>query len=366
GNIFMTGHFEDTVTFDTQSVTSAGGKDVYVVKYNSSGAVVWLTHAGGTSDDESRGIAVDNNNVFITGRFAGSATFGTSNLISTAVSNDVFIAQLNPSGVFQWALSAGGSGSDDAYDASVDGAGNCYVAGYFHDTISFGTDTLMSSGNDDAFIAKYNSSGTALWAKRAGGVNGDRAYSVAADVSGKVYITGSFEDTASFNSTNLISNGDKDIFVAEYNSSGVLQWAMRAGGSGFDRGYGITTDQSGNVYTTGVFEQTASFGTLPVISSGLLDFFLTKISAPVGMIELNVEESCIHVYPNPADSKVHVEYKDIANSKVAVYDVTGQKIFEKSNCSLVDLSAFNNGLYFIVLTDMRKNITYSKTELLNK
>ena len=363
GNVFLTGHFENTFTLGIPNVVSAGGKDLYVAKLNTSGTVIWLTRAGGASDDESRAIVLNSSSINIAGHFDGNATFGSTNLTNNSGDKDVFVAQLNSSGIFQWAVRAGGNGgTDDAYDATMDNAGNIYVAGYFHDTATFGAFTLFSHGNDDAFIAKYSSTGTVQWVVQAGDTLGDRAYDISSNAAGTFVVTGSFEDTVSFGATSLISSGDKDIFVAEYNTSGIVQWAVRAGGAGFDRGYGIVNDNSGNVYVTGIYEQSATFGSDLLTSAGLRDLFLSKISSLTAVPLINSEENTFQIYPNPVGNELYVisytpapTHSGLYGVSVSfeLYSVMGKKIISKTltdKKSVIDLSEFANGIYFYKIT----------------
>ena len=100
------------------------------------------------------------------------------------------------------------------------------------------------------------------WALKAGGSSGDdRSNDVAVDSNGDIYVTGAFEQTATFGSTTLTSAGDTDIFVAKMNSTGYWFWAVQAGGSNQDIGEGIALDSSGNVFVTGTFQNSAQFGT---------------------------------------------------------------------------------------------------------
>ncbi|HLG33568.1 MAG TPA: T9SS type A sorting domain-containing protein [Bacteroidia bacterium] len=351
GNIYLTGHFENTFTFGTQSVTSAGGKDLYAARIDDTGTIVWLTRAGGLADDESRGIAVDvSGSSCIAGHIDSNATFGSFNLINVSGSKDVFAARLDAGGVFQWAVPGGGNGDDDAYEAAMDNAGNCYVAGYFHDTASFGSNVMFSNGRDDAFIVKYNSAGVVQWARQAGDTLGDRIYAISSDAAGNIVVTGSFEDTVTFGTTTLISSGDKDVFVAEYNSAGTIQWAVRAGGAGFDRGYGIINDNAGSIYVTGVYEQSADFGSNLLNSAGLRDLFLVKISSPTGTQENLLSENIFSVYPNPANHSVSVvcSLPQDETSSFVLFNVMGEKIISENITDkiVIDISACAGGIYF--------------------
>ncbi|MCB5245750.1 MAG: SBBP repeat-containing protein, partial [Candidatus Cloacimonetes bacterium] len=182
------------------------------------------------------------------------------------------------SDVWQWVEQAGGIGNDYGRSITIDSSGNSYITGYFYGTASFGSTTLTTTGSGavDIFVAKLDSSGNWLWAKQAGGNNWDVGFGIATDSSGNSYVTGFFAESASFGSTTLTSSGGEDIFVAKLDSSGNWLWAKQAGGTGLDIGYGIATDSSGNSYVTGFFAESASFGSTTLTSSGGEDIFVAK------------------------------------------------------------------------------------------
>lgn len=111
----------------------------------------------------------------------------------------------------------------------------------------------------------------------AGGTSYDEGNGIAVDASGNVYVTGSYNGTATFGTTTKTSAGGEDIFVAKYNSSGVLQWVQSAGGTSEDWGNGIAVDGSGNVYVTGRYGSPATFGNNSLTSVGVTDIFVARI-----------------------------------------------------------------------------------------
>jgi hypothetical protein len=145
GNVYTTGSFFGSADFDpgagTSNLTSAGLTDVFISKLDSSGNYVWAGRLGGTGSDNGNNISVDGSgDVYTTGSFGGTADFdpgaGTSNLTS-AGNGDVFVSKLDGSGSFVWAVQLGGTGSDAAFGAFVDGSGNVYTTGVFQGTVDF-------------------------------------------------------------------------------------------------------------------------------------------------------------------------------------------------------------------------------------
>ncbi len=277
GNTYVTGYFVGTASFGSYSLISYGGSDIFVAKINVTGNWQWATKAGGTSHDDGEAITIDNaGNCYVTGDFQGTATFGSYSLTSSG-EKDIFIAKMDTDGNWLWASKADGSSYDGGYGITIDDAGNTYVTGYFMGTANFGSNSLTSSGQTDIFVAKTDTDGNWLWATKAGGISCDRASEIAIDDAGNTYVTGDFEDTATFGSYSLTSNGCEDIFVAKMDADGNWLWATKAGGSVYDRGYGITIDDAGNTYVTGLFEGEATFGSYSLTSNEYLDIFVAKM-----------------------------------------------------------------------------------------
>ncbi len=302
GNSFVTGLFNDSAIFgpgeaNETTLTSTGSNEIFVAKYNSTGVLEWAKHAGGTGNDV--GISITANaagNSFVTGFWNGSAVFGpgeaNETILTSAGSFDIFVAKYNSAGALEWAKRAGGTSFDQGLGIATDAASNSYVTGLFRGSAVFGPEEanetiLTSAGSDDIFVAKYNSTGALEWAKRAGGIDiQDGGICIATDAAGNSSVTGSFRASAVFgseeaNETTLTSAGFGDIFVAKYNSAGALEWAKRAGGTGFDQVRGIAIDAAGNSYVTGLFVVSAVFGPgeaneTTLTSTGSNDIFVAK------------------------------------------------------------------------------------------
>jgi hypothetical protein len=305
GNVLVTGNFEGTASFPSPAATTlstGGGSNVYLAKFAAStGACTWAVRVGGSGLYTANRVAVDaGGNALVTGRFEGTASFPTSpaaTALNSAGGFDVFVAKFTAStGACTWAVRAGGSANDIGYGVAVDAGGNALVTGVFSTTASFPTGpaaaTLTSAGLFDVFVAKFTAStGACTWAVRAGGSANDTGFGVAADAGGNALVTGGFDGTISFPTSPaaiaLTSAGGTDMFVAKFAASnGTGAWAVRAGGTGADVGYGVATDAGGNALVTGGFYNTASFGTniaAPTLTSaGLFDVFVAKFGANTG------------------------------------------------------------------------------------
>ncbi|RFS18431.1 S-layer family protein [Emticicia sp. C21] len=301
GNVYVTGLFKGDISLGNVGLINAGGGlsyDVFIAKYNSSGALQWAKRAGGTNDDVVTDIAVSGTDIYIVGTFTATANFNTpsatgSNEITSAGSTDIFIARYNSSGDIQWIRRAGGANTDAGEGITILGT-DIYITGNIRLTANFNTPSASGSNEiisgsgilDDIFIAKYNASGNFLWARRAGGSGHDQGSGIVASATG-IYVTGYFNETANFNtpsasgSNEITSAGNGDIFLAKYSPAGDLQWVKRAGGTGGDFGNAIAFSGT-DVYLTGSFRGTANFntpsvtGSNEVTSAGETDLFLAK------------------------------------------------------------------------------------------
>ncbi len=167
---------------------------------------------------------------------------------------------------FGLAFSIGGSDirPDSGAAITVDEEGNQYLQGSFYDTIDMDPGpgqvllTSASAGKSDLFVAKYDPAGGLLWANRMGGPESDLFYGsdLAVDAAGNAYVTGMLRGTADFGGFALTSQGLSDIFIAKLAADGNFLWTTRLGASNDtvnleEEGFGVATDDLGNVYTTG-------------------------------------------------------------------------------------------------------------------
>ncbi|MEO8146382.1 MAG: T9SS type A sorting domain-containing protein [Bacteroidia bacterium] len=283
GNSYVTGYFgSPSIIFGSFTLNNNGGNDIFIIKYDPAGNVIWAKSAGGVDYDFGKSIATDAlDNIYVTGIFnSPSITFGAFTINNNAAgSNDIFIVKYDTAGNVIWAKSVGGISDDSGISITTDAIGNSYVTGNFQSpSIIFGAFTLNNIGNGDVFIVKYDTAGNVIWAKSAGGTDYELAYSIAADANGNSYITGYFQSQSiTFGPYTLNSNGNADVFIVKYDTAGNVIWANSAGGTNYEMGYSITTDANANSYVTGYFEGPGiSFGSDTLNTNGFSDVFIVK------------------------------------------------------------------------------------------
>ncbi len=195
--------------------------------------------------------------------------------------------------VFEWAIQLGGNDLDEGKGIATDPLGNVYVTGYFKGTTDFDPGpavyNLTAAGNDDIFVSKFNADGQFVWAVSFGDFDFDWGAGIDTDTSGNVFITGYFNGTIDFDpgsgtyNLSSFSPNTADIYVLKLDTDGSFVWARNMGGPSDDTGRAIVIDDTGNVYTTGRFQETADFDPGPAVynlsSNGETDIFISKLNS---------------------------------------------------------------------------------------
>lgn len=280
GNVYAVGAFSGTAVFGGVTLTSVGDGDVFVVKYSAEGQVLWARQAGGAGADAGTGVSVDRQgNVRVTGGFSGTAQFGQFSLVS-AGGVDAFVACYDRDGQVRWVQALGGTGTDRGCRIATDAAGNSYVVGEFSGTAAFRGGNLSAAGATDVFLAKWSAGGFPLWARRFGGTGSERVSGLALDSTGQVLLAGSFSGTIDFGGLSLTSGGGtEEVFLLKSDRVGGALWARKASGLHVAAGASVVADDMGNVFLTGCFSGTATFGTVAVTARGATDCVVAKYTS---------------------------------------------------------------------------------------
>ncbi len=232
GNVYALMNFNGTVNFNprgqTETRSSNGGRDVAVMKTDSSGRLIWVAHFGSTDHESAQEITfTPSGNLYLTGAFRGTVSFPASSgaaPLTTNGSDDVFVIRMDTSGVFKWVRSLGGShaASDIGYGIAVDAGERVYCTGVFNGYVDFNPGNMpafaATARKNDAFITKYDSSGNFLWGHAFGSAGDDLGIGITPDKRGNVYATGMFHDTVYFdpaggNIHRGISSGLRDAYL---------------------------------------------------------------------------------------------------------------------------------------------------------
>ena len=271
--------------------------NIYIYSQN----LDWAIGTGGGGIDQIFSSVIDDfGNIYSTGNFYGTVDFDPSSSVNNLISAgivDIYIQKVDANGNLIWAKRMGGIGIDYGVNITINKWVNqdtglyLYVTGSFRDTVDFdpgnGVLNLNSKGASDIFIQKFDNNGDLIWVKSIGGLLDDEAFSTSIDISGNVYTTGYFKDTVDFDPGtgvyNLISEGDKDIFILKLNKYGDFVWAKRMGNYLSDEGKAIELDSYGNIYTSGYFKLGVDFdpntGINKLMANSKREIFLQKLDS---------------------------------------------------------------------------------------
>jgi len=376
GNIYVTGGYNETVDFNpgqgTESLTSSGSFDIYLLKLDSNGDFIWVKSVGGVDSDYAESMAKDNsNNIYITGIFRGTVDFDPGandfELTSNGASN-IYTLKLNDEGEFQWANAFGnGFVGEKIYAITADNEDNIYLTGGFVETVDFDPGlnefSRTSNGHEDVFILKLNEHGVFNWAQALGGPGRfDEGWSITTNAQNNVLVTGKFQETVDFDpgtgTRNLTSYGDKDIFILSLDTSGDYISAFSLGGPARDVGVSIAIDNAENIILTGTYRETADLNPGIAVdnytSNGGGDAFILKLNDLVlGANTLEFASELV-LFPNPTDGRVTIKLeKEYQSIHILVTNTLGQTIINRTDFQTNQLELEINeasGVYFIEIT----------------
>ncbi len=261
GSAFVCGYYTGSIQFGNgvNLTANAGSQDAFLVRYNADGVAQWAQSGGGaTSADRANGVAVDSQgNVFITGQYAGTSSFDWQNISGSGNSGDIFIAKYSLQGNLLWVKVGVGPGNNRGLAIAADAEGACYITGQFSDNITFDqafTNTIINA----LFIVKYNGDGTQGWFRRAGGSSQSIGYGIASEGS-NVYVTGDCGPQLTFfNGPGfpVISNNySSAVFLAAFSTTGNWLWGRSMGSNSAVSARAIAV-RGGALALTGWFECT--------------------------------------------------------------------------------------------------------------
>jgi hypothetical protein len=225
GDVWTVGDYYPFAPQDTRN------SDVFITRHDSLGRTLWYATFGGSEADSAQSVALDESaNCYVTGTFNGTAKFGGFTLTSRG-DRDVFVLKCDPLGRVLWARQAGGFYTDVGSRITVDSEGSCLVAGYFLVAADFGSTHLTSGGSADAFVMKLDTDGHAQWAVQASGTANMGVYGLSVDRAGSAYLTGYFRSSSPFGGFFLTnSSSGRDVFVCRLDSPPRPKLSIIAGG----------------------------------------------------------------------------------------------------------------------------------------
>ena len=333
-NVYVTGRFDDRLSFGTTVLTSAGIYDGYVGKLvdtGTAGTIGWVKQVGGTNNDYTQGLAVQGSTVYITGFFQSDLLLGTIALTGSPT-RSIYVAKLLDAGAtasYVWAQTAGYN--YQTYPTCLRVQGNqLYLLGGFFSQAAFGTTTLTTRGGRDSFVAKLTDTGTAsawTWVSQLGGLYDDQATDMVA-YNGGVCVVGNFRGQLPLGTTTLSTAGAGDAFatcLVDAGSQATVKWATQAGGIYDDNFSTVALAPAGRLYAAGRFQTPATIGSFAItgINSDEYACFASLTDATTLATTSPQTIGALAAYPNPASGTVRLAG---ATTDVLVYNAQGQLV----------------------------------------
>lgn len=296
GNVYATGVFRNTVDFDPSPNVAElsallNSSDIFVTKTTSEGELLWVRRFGGTENEFSGSLHIDQEgNLYCTGSTLSNSIDlnpgDDSDVYVTANAADCFIVKLDPDGQYLWGHGFGGSGQDNFYHVTTDSNGNLWLAGHFEATVDFdpgaGTSNLSAAAFRDGVVIRLTSSGAYLSAQAIEGSSNDEVRNVLSDDAGNVYVSGRFSGTVDFDpgmeTLELESMGSSDAFILKYTNDGSLLWAKTLQGDNIVWALSMAQDAESNLYVNGRTTSTSvDYDPGPGSFTAMGDRFLLKL-----------------------------------------------------------------------------------------
>ena len=285
GNVIVAGSFHGTIDWGAGPLVSAGGSDIFVVKLDAAGTVVWSKRFGDASDQSATAVAVSaTGEVWITGAITGNVDFGGGVLASADPLADAFLAAFSPNGTHNFSKRYGGLGAQRGTALAIGSSGDLFFGGVFDGTVDLGCAApLASAGSGDIFVARLDNATTCLFAKRFGDASAQELLTLSPDPSNNVFLGGRFKGTVNF--------GGAPLTMPTTTFGGFAAKLDGVGGHVFSTAFGATTlaqevtgvasDPSGNVFVAGSFSGTLTAGATVLTSAGMGDLFVARLD-PAG------------------------------------------------------------------------------------
>jgi hypothetical protein len=320
-----------------------GGGDMWVMKMNSTGGMVWQKAFGGTGWDVGYAIQQTSDGNYIV---CGTCDSANGDINVNHGKADGWIIKVGGTGNIIWQKAIGGSENEIAYDVvqTTDGG---YIT--IASTVSNDGDVSGSHGQGDVWIVKLNSSGGITWQKALGGSGIDRGTSIIQTSDGNYFFTG---DSQSSNGDLTNNYGWTDMWTGKLSTSGNIIWQKSIGGSDDDApSHGIQTSD-GNYIISGTIVSLSGNVPPPINPMGSEDLWIIKLADPAGITAAS-EEDMVSIKPNPVADVLHLELKsNITPAEITVSDLYGRIIKTVSvtdNQTSLSVAGLPSGVYTVTI-----------------
>jgi len=367
-NVIITGRNKVAVSFDSIVVQPG----YFLAKYSPNGNCIWakklFNENFSTYGTEAllRSLSAKGTDIYALGGSTVSSFAIDTITVNCNYSNGQYIiARFDSNGVAKWIKPCAGDFIGAGCDIKVDDSLNSYITGSFSQSGIFGNDTLSTTATAiyDLFLAKYSSAGYPVWIKQSNATSLGAGTGLALR-GNDIYVTGGFADTITLGPNTTISyDPNGDMFAARYNINGNCIGIIHAGGMGSN---GISVDGSNNIYITGSFFNTVTFGSnTPLSPYGQQDIYLAKSSDITGITDIRkLENNQLIIYANPTSGICNVtipdEFQNEKQLTLLIYDNSGKLIQNipvilNDDKVQINLQEEAKGIYNAILSNGKKS-----------
>jgi len=300
-----------------------GGGDLFIIRLNSDGLILWKRTYGGSSQDIGFSIKTTNDGGYVlTGwTYSNDGDFSGMN----KGNRDTFVMKLTSVGDIVWKKTFGGSGWEGGGDIYQTTDGGYVLTSISNDSVPNG----INQRYQDIFIMKLDSIGDIVWKKTFGGSNGEGSTITTTNDGGYVLTGFTSSNDGDFSGMN---KGRYDIFVMKLNSNGEIVWKKTYGGSDDDYGGPVTTTNDGGYVLTGI--TMSNDGDFSGMNKGERDIFVMKLDSngnlnnTTSINEFGEPTTTLLVHPNPFQNSTTISYKveTPSNVRIELLNTLGQTI----------------------------------------
>lgn len=360
-NIYVAGIFEsDSMMFGSSVIhNSATGKEIFIAKYDAQGNTIWANGATGSYDEYVNDLCVDNSGNAVIAGYTSSPTLDFGSTQITAQGIDGYIVKFDSSGTDQWSRKITGMYAEWTRGVDADVQGNLYVTGVaISDTVWFGNLFFESNVMGDAYLAKYDSSGTPQWVRAIRGQYMDFGYKVAVSTSTEIYVAmASQSEIVDFGALNAIGNPGEDYYlsIAKYDNNGndLCTGTIGTRWNGDNGAVSIASDNSGGIFLGSRYGSSIVVGSDSLTTNSSIEVVVARFicNGVVGVTDQTGNNEVSIIYPNPTRGFVNVSV-NYQPQVILIYNSLGGQVLCISDCSYhtqLDLSGLAAGMYSLTV-----------------
>jgi len=322
--IYITGTMNsDSAFYANDTLLRHGFSDALLVKCEVNGDALWAKNSKGSEYEYGSAVCADDQGVYQAGRYSSTIVFADTS-ITPVDGADIFIAHYNSNGDPIWIRSAGGELNEEINDIVIDKTHKIWITGWYMGTITFDEYNAGSWGASDIFIARYDRDGIIETWTHTGSAYSDEGNSLIVLNDNSIGLAGTFMSQIQLSYTSLQSDGYEDGFFTRISQDFNLTDAAQIGGSGSMRINDITALDNNNIIINGYYFDEIKFGNITFDTDNPYDGFLARYDFTTGIISQEATPSqYITLYPNPLSDILNIESKNDIPCDVLIYNITG-------------------------------------------